>query len=108
MPKRKVRRKQVRSSSPSRKPIQPFSLILQRDEWAALRRIADKEGVAIAAVIRRATHTVIGQVHPEFKGQMLESEANSFLDQIATNFPGKMLSPAKRSAFEEQVAKSLR
>jgi hypothetical protein len=108
MPKRKLRRKQVRSSSPSRKQLMPFSLIFQPEELKALRKIADKEGVAIAAVIRRAIHTVIGRVHPEFEVRLLASEANDFLDQLATRFPGKMLTPSKRRKFRLQLVKDLK
>lgn len=108
MPRRRVRRMQTRSSSPTPKKLMPFSLILQPDEMKALRKIAGKEGVAIAVVIRRAIHTVIGQVHPEFKTRLLESEVEAFLGELATRYPGKMLSPAKRSAFRKQLAKSLK
>jgi hypothetical protein len=85
-----------------RQPIQPFSLILQPAELSLLRKLARREGTSVAGIVRRAIHTVIGRVYPEFQGQMLESEANTFLDELATRYPRKMLSPPKRSTFKKQ------
>lgn len=108
MPKRKPRRRQVRSTSPRRKPLMPFSLILPPDELNTLRKIADKEGVTVAAIIRRAIHTVIVSMYPEYKEQLLVSEAGMFLDELATRFPAKMLSASKRRKFRLQLVSGLR
>ncbi len=108
MPKRKSHRRQIRSSSPSRKPLMPFSLILQPDEMGVLRQIAGKEGSSMGAVIRRAIHTVIARVHPEFWARLLDAEANAFLDQLATRFPATLLTAQKRKRFSLQLAKGLK
>lgn len=106
MPKPR-RRSRARTSNP-RKPIQPFSLILQPAELNLLRKLAGKEGTSIGAIVRRAIHTVIADKHPEFARQILESGADTFLSEVAMRLPAGAVTPVKRSAFKNQLIKSLR
>jgi predicted component of type VI protein secretion system len=99
MPKPR-RHRRARASNP-RKPIQPFSLILQPAELETLRNIARKEGTSIGAVVRCAIYTEIAKTESDFGKQVLKSEANAFLDQLAQRYP---MSLANRKAFSRLVA----
>ncbi len=92
---------------PRSKSIQPFSLILQPSELSALRKIADKNGTSVGAVVRLAIHTVVYRDYPERKRKMVEAEADTFLDQLAQRFPASILTSAKRKAFKNRLVKEL-
>jgi hypothetical protein len=85
----------------------PFSLIFPPDEMQALRRIAAKEGVPVAALIRRAIHVTIRQSDPDDAATLLMADADSFLDHLATRVSAGSLTPGKRSAFKKHLVRLL-
>lgn len=72
---------------PKKAPVQPFSLILEPSELDALRKIADREKTSVAAIVRRAIHTVMYRANPEQLNRMVESEIDAFLNRVAEKFP---------------------
>ena len=107
MPKRRPAGQCATASSFHISKAVPFSLVLPRSEMNTLREIAGKEGVSIAVVVRRAIHTVIGRAHPEFGREVAETEADTFLDQLAARSPIGMLTVAKREAFKGRLVRAL-
>jgi hypothetical protein len=97
----------VTASSSKPHKIMPFSLVLPRNELHALRRIAGKEDVSVAAVVRRAILTAVDRAHPEFREQVVETEAETFFEQLAGRFPAAMLANAKRRAFKWNLLRAL-
>ena len=94
-----ARRKVVhRRGRRSTAPKQPFSLILNPDELAILRKMARKNGTSVAAVIRQALNTVIFQAHPELVKQGVERDVNEFLDRMSGRLPGVTASKQKTLA----------
>ena len=104
----KTKRHRLDRTSHPRKPIQPFSLILQPAELDVLRKLAKKEGTSIGAIVRRAIHTVIAKRHPDFGKQIVEAEADAFLSGVAMRLPAGAITPAKRAAFRKQLVGALK
>ena len=107
MPKRRAIRQQANVSLPRISKIMPFSLILPRSEMDVLRDLAQGEGISVGAVVRRAILSAAGQMHPEFMVQLIETEADAFLDRLAARLPSRMLTRAKRSAFKRRLTRAL-
>ena len=107
MPKHKPARRRVTASSRKRPQIMPFSLELPRSEMDALRRIAGKEGVSIAAVVRRAILIAVASAHPELGREIVEAEADAFFDQLGARFATGRLTAAKRKAFKARLVRLL-
>jgi hypothetical protein len=87
-------------------PKQPFSLILEPDELATLKKMARQQRTSVAAIIRQALHTVIFRDNPGLAKSAIENEVNSFLDQLGNKLPlGK--SGARRSRLKKQMVTGL-
>lgn len=95
--------------NPTRKPpkILPFSLILEPEELRELRRLAQKEGTSIGALVRRAIGVVIEQRYPDRRRRMIEQEAEEFLNTLAQRYPDSFLTAAKRRQFKQAAVKYL-
>jgi len=106
MPKRTPLTRRRRSSQKPAK-LMPFSLIFPPDEMQALRKIAAKQGVPVAALIRRAIHVTIRQTDPADAVQLLQADADAFLDHLATRVPSGVLTAGKRSSFKKHLTKLL-
>ena len=100
------RRARGRAGAPHKHQL-PFSLILPPVELATLRKLARKENVSVATVIRRAIHTAIGQTHPEFNRKLVTKEVEDFLESIKARFPAKTLNARKQRLITEYLVKAL-
>ena len=91
----------------SKAKLMPFSMILQPEELSALRHIADKNGVSVAAIIRSAIDTIIFREYPERKKRIVEEEAEAFLERMSQRLPPSILTSAKRKEFKRQAVAHL-
>ena len=95
-----------RGRGPS-KPKMPFSLILDPGELTILRTMADREGTSVAAVIRKALHTVIFKSHPDLARSAVENEVDSFLDAMGAKIPSGAARGARRAKLRKQLVSGL-
>lgn len=87
-------------------PKQPFSLILEPDELATLKKMARQQRTSVAAIIRQALHTVIFRSNPGLAKSAIENEVNSFLDHLGNKLPlGK--GGARRARLKRQMVSGL-
>lgn len=107
MPKRTPLTRRRRSSQKPSK-LMPFSLIFPPDEMQALRKIAGKEGVPVAALIRRAIHVTIRRTDPVDAIRLLQADADAFLDHLASRVPSGVLTAGKRNAFKRHLTMLLK
>lgn len=89
------------------KPKMPFSLILEPGELGILRTMADREGTSVAAVIRKALHTVIFKSHPDLARTAVENEVDSFLDTMSAKIPSGAARGARRAKLRKQLVSGL-
>jgi hypothetical protein len=87
---------------------QPFSLILEPAELAALRKIAGKERTSMGAIVRRAIHSVLFRANPALVDRIVEAELDGFLKRMGEKFPGAGMKGAKRGEFKKQIVKAIR
>ena len=89
------------------RPKMPFSLILEPGELQILRDLADKENSSVAAVIRKALHTVIFKNHPDLARATIENEVESFLNSVDNKLPSGIGNAAKRAKLRKELVTKL-
>jgi hypothetical protein len=85
----------------------PFSLILAPSELGILRKMAARENTSVAAIIRRALHTVIFKSHPDLARNAIESDVDSFLDTVGNKLPTGVGGAARRTRLRNQLVTGL-
>lgn len=85
----------------------PFSLILDPGELGILRTMADRDGTSVAAVIRKALHTVIFKSHPDLARSAVENDVDSFLDAMGAKIPSGVARGARRDKLRKQLVSGL-